>query len=408
MRWSLLPLDFAVCPPQEIAARLTSKFRLLNNGDPALPRHRTLHATLDWSYDLLNEAEQRLLRYVSVFRGGWTLEATEGISRMNADETVTALTALVDKSLIVYETASGQDRYRLLEMTRQYAAERLDAQEQTELQQRHAESFYGMARSEAAGAENIHLPEWSLLLWQERDNFRAAHAWYQQHNAEDALWLEFFLYTARIWPSENDREWVGKLQREPMPPTMTGLLITYCVGTWALWKGHPACETILLNLLASARLCGDDAFQTYALYILSSLEEERGNYQGMLDYVEQAIAVAPREVSFSLTAVLRSRAARQLARLGRAEQAINRLQMQIQAGRRNGGWQLLSAPLCDLGGILFEQGDYAGAQNAWQECVSLAEQFYPAGLPDLLATAGGGCPGARGLRGRRALFGSGS
>ncbi len=115
----------------QIAARLADRFRLLTGGSrTALPRQRTLRASIDWSYYLLKEPERLLLQQLSVFSGGWTLEAVEGVYGGNEQEEWEILethTSLVKKSLIVAESSSGaQYRYSMLETIRQFAQEKLD------------------------------------------------------------------------------------------------------------------------------------------------------------------------------------------------------------------------------------------------------------------------------------------
>ncbi len=118
-------------PVEQIAAHLDDRFRLLTGGSrTSLPRHQTLRALIDWSYDLLDERERVLLRRLSVFAGGGTLEAAEAVCAREATavepwEVLDLLSALVDKSLVTYEEHEGAARYRLLETVRQYARDRL-------------------------------------------------------------------------------------------------------------------------------------------------------------------------------------------------------------------------------------------------------------------------------------------
>jgi predicted ATPase/class 3 adenylate cyclase len=128
-------------PVEKIAERLDDCFRLLTGGSrTALPRQQTLRALIDWSYNLLSEPERTLLRRVSVFAGGWTLEAAEAVCAGEAEcagappgplpgikawEVIDLLTSLVEKSLVMYEEQGGEARYRLLETVRQYARDRL-------------------------------------------------------------------------------------------------------------------------------------------------------------------------------------------------------------------------------------------------------------------------------------------
>jgi predicted ATPase/DNA-binding SARP family transcriptional activator len=113
----------------EIAARLDDRFRLLTGGSrAALPRYQTLRASIDWSYDLLSPAEQRLLRRLSVFTGGWVLEAAEYVGcgeGIDSDGVLDLLSQLVNKSLVTVEAGGTETRYGMLETIRQYAQEKL-------------------------------------------------------------------------------------------------------------------------------------------------------------------------------------------------------------------------------------------------------------------------------------------
>jgi non-specific serine/threonine protein kinase len=167
----------------EVSSRLDDRFWLLTGGSrTALPRHQTLRALIDWSYDLLNPEEQIVLDRLSVFAGGWTLEAAEAVtSRGDAGEwqVLDHLAALVGKSLVQAEEVYGSTRYRLLETVRHYAAERLAHRGGSELgQTRAAHRDNYLAVVETAGA---HLRGPDEAVWLDRlevefDNIRAALA----------------------------------------------------------------------------------------------------------------------------------------------------------------------------------------------------------------------------------------
>lgn len=118
--------------PEQIAARLDDRFRLLTGGSrTALPRQQTLRALIDWSYDLLDESEQWFFRQLAVFVGGWTLEAAEqvadrsGFGNPAGPDALTLLAGLVNKSLVVVDEGEAITRYRYLETVRQYAGDKL-------------------------------------------------------------------------------------------------------------------------------------------------------------------------------------------------------------------------------------------------------------------------------------------
>jgi len=159
-------------PPAELAARLEDRFRLLAGGARALdPRQQTLRATVDWSWDLLEERDRRLLRRLSVFSGGWTVAAAEAVCGGGDGEVLDGLFRLVDRSLIV---ARGGDpaRFTMLETLRAYGAERLaEAGEAEALAARH--TAWCLALAEEAAAHRTARP-WLRRVAADYDNLRAA------------------------------------------------------------------------------------------------------------------------------------------------------------------------------------------------------------------------------------------
>ncbi len=166
----------------QIAARLGDRFRLLGRGPHAAPaRQQTLRATVDWSYDLLSSAERALFNRLSVFVGGWTLEAAETVC---ADEVVPSaeivhlLGRLVDRSLVVAEDQSGVMRYRLLETLRQYGAEQVaHVGENAHLRDRHRQWCATLAEQGERDIWRADQLACVRYLALEHDNVRAALAW---------------------------------------------------------------------------------------------------------------------------------------------------------------------------------------------------------------------------------------
>ncbi len=173
-----------VLTAEQIAARLDDRFRLLTGGSRTdVPRQQTLRATMDWSYDLLTAQERAVFRRVSVFAGGWTLEAAEPICSGNSVATsdiLDLLAQLVDKSLVMVETQGGEARYHLLETVRQYGWDRLqESGEAADVRRRHRDWFLALAEQ---AFERLRGPEqqvWLERLTAEHDNLRAALGWSQ-------------------------------------------------------------------------------------------------------------------------------------------------------------------------------------------------------------------------------------
>ncbi|WP_240506662.1 BTAD domain-containing putative transcriptional regulator [Thermoactinospora rubra] len=162
----------------QLAHRLDDRFRLLTSGSrTALPRHKTLRAVVDWSWDLLTEAERHVLRRLSVFSGGASLEAAErvcGGEELAGEQVLDVLTALIDKSLVL---ADGEDapRYRMLETIREYAAHRLAEAGQAEPARRaHLAYFTELAETADPHLRRAEQLEWLATLKAEHDNITTA------------------------------------------------------------------------------------------------------------------------------------------------------------------------------------------------------------------------------------------
>ena len=167
---------------EEIAVRLDDRFRLLTSGSRSvLPRHRTLRTLVDWSYDLLDERQRRLLARLAVFAGGWTLDAAEeicaGWSGLDPEDLLDLLTGLVEQSLVQVDAREGSSRYTWLETLREYALERLRAGgEEAQALRRHRDYFLQFAE---ARAQRLDAPDQArslAALQQEYGNLRAALA----------------------------------------------------------------------------------------------------------------------------------------------------------------------------------------------------------------------------------------
>jgi hypothetical protein len=146
---------------------------------------------IDWSYDLLSEAERTLLRRLSVFAGGWTLEAAEAVCAgegLERDDVLDLLTQLVNKSLVIPDRESDTGaRYRLLETIRQYARERLLEAGGGEVRERHLDYFLKFAEQTEPELRGPHQVAWLDWLEKEIDDVRAALEWAMEINIEAGL-----------------------------------------------------------------------------------------------------------------------------------------------------------------------------------------------------------------------------
>jgi predicted ATPase/DNA-binding winged helix-turn-helix (wHTH) protein len=169
----------------EIADRLEDRFRLLTGGASATERHQTLMATMRWSHELLAPEEQRMLRRLSVFAGGCSLDAAAAVGDAADDyEALRLLSALHDKSLVTVERGAGRPRYGMLETVRQYAHRQLEDQgEADDARRRHAEHYLRLAEAAAPHLRGSQQSVWMARLRDEHENLVAAMTWFTQERA---------------------------------------------------------------------------------------------------------------------------------------------------------------------------------------------------------------------------------
>lgn len=276
---------------EQIAARLDDALQLLTGGRrTAVPRHRTLRAAIDWSFDLLSDQERVLLRRLSVFVGGWTLQAVQAIcagSGLEEDEIFELLSRLVEKSLVEVQDRGEETRFRLLQTIRQYSRERLlESGELGAIRTRHLHHYLGLL--EAAGPHlgymlsDPEFDEWFGLLDPEEDNLRAAARWSlqqeQMSSAERAalteaglrlLSLQHVLWFARGSFSEGRMCLTQLLEEGADVPPPTRALALLTAGYLACWQGDFAAgRPPLEEALARFERLKDDsgiAFATHGL-----------------------------------------------------------------------------------------------------------------------------------------------
>jgi predicted ATPase/DNA-binding SARP family transcriptional activator len=285
---------------EQIAARLDDPLRLLTGGNrTATPRQRTLRGALDWSYELLVGFERVLFRRLSVFAGGFSLEAAETVSSgegIEEEDVLDLLSRLVDKSLVVSEaTGDGGVRYRMLEPVRQYAQERLEESgEGDALRGRHAAFFLALAEVAESKLVEPDQVSWFERLEREHDNLRAA-----LRNALDrgkvepglrvggAIWRFWY---ARGHLSEG-RRWLEEALAQPgTAPARAKALRGAGALAWAQGD-YARAETLFEESLALRRELGDRQGVAEAINGLASVARDRGEYARARALFEVNLAV---------------------------------------------------------------------------------------------------------------------
>jgi non-specific serine/threonine protein kinase len=273
---------------EELSQRLDQRFALLSDGSrTALPRHRTLRSTIDWSYDLLTNVEQGMLRRVSVFAGGWTLAATEHVctgDRIEKSDAIRLLTSLADKNLIITEENGGVTRYRMLETIRQYALDRLrETGEEARWRNRHFAWVLALAEESFEPLTGPDQGLWLDRMARELDNFRAALRWAIEQKLPDAFRMAPNL--SRWWVRRahltEAREWfsrlLGVIPRDQAKRDRGRALSA--VGNLALYQGdHDEAERLFRESLALSRELNDARRSAYTQTNLALLALARGRY----------------------------------------------------------------------------------------------------------------------------------
>ncbi|HSL47057.1 MAG TPA: tetratricopeptide repeat protein [Anaerolineales bacterium] len=269
---------------EQIKERLDDTFRLLTGGSrTALPRQQTLRGTIDWSYKLLSEEERRVLRSLSMFVGGWTLDAAEFIC--DSANMLDLLTHLVDKSLVAVDREHiYEPRYYLLETIRQYAREKLaESGEGERIRGRHLDYFLKLAQRaepELYGAGQI---EWSQKLEDEHENLRAALEWSLQEDISKGQQLTAALLESWVLnghPSEG-YEWLNKmLAMNPEEKTLVRAKLLSGAGWLAFWLslGEQIVERFCDASIVLFRQLGDDQSAAFPITTLAHLARARSDY----------------------------------------------------------------------------------------------------------------------------------
>jgi predicted ATPase/DNA-binding SARP family transcriptional activator len=294
----------------EIASRLDDRFGLLTSGSrAALPRHQTLRATIDWSYDLLTDLEKTLFRRMTVFAGGFTLEGVESVcsdDRLKRGEILDLLGRLVDKSLVVVEQSlSSATRYRMLETIREYGRQKLEeAGESVDLQSRHLEYFVGLAEEAERNTFGAASVKYHRMLDEELDDIRTAMEWsIQTHQATMAYRLAAALFYFWYNRSPLGGEWLGQLNKalsllEGLERTSARAKALNAMGFfyWAyVIPANPRRE--LAEALSIGRELGDKIIIARSLCNLGLIESTEGRYVEARSLFEQSLELF-RELGF--------------------------------------------------------------------------------------------------------------
>jgi predicted ATPase/class 3 adenylate cyclase/DNA-binding CsgD family transcriptional regulator len=399
---------------EQIAKRLDDRFRLLTGGSrTAFERQQTLRATIDWSYNLLLPAEQVFFRRLSVFVGGWTLEAVESVCKggsVKSEDVLNLMEQLINKSLVMVEEAGHESRYHMLETIRQYANERLvESRESDALRNRHLEFFLQLAMETEPilyGREQV-----SCLnrLEEELDNFRAALEWsLEEGDAESGLRLATELW--RFWVMRD--HWSEGYDRLKKALSGGGSM-SAATRANALGRAGELANMCFIDSVETHILCTegltlcreleDEESTAFTLYSFGNLFYSQGNYAKGSSLFEESLTIYRKlNDKWGIALVLDMLSHISLMQSNLASARMLREECLAIFRELGDYWDLMRA-LHNYGEMARFEGDYARAKVLYEEARALGRELGVAKMYLVSQLMGLGYAVLRGGDGRHAL-----
>jgi predicted ATPase/DNA-binding NarL/FixJ family response regulator/DNA-binding XRE family transcriptional regulator len=370
---------------EQIAQRLDDRFRLLTSGvRTASARQQTLRATVEWSYDLLDERERLVFERLAAFAGGAHLEAAEDVCsglQIEPDDVLDLLARLIAKSLVSAGTSpDGTRRYQLLETLRQFAAERLrDRGDSKQTHQRHAACFLHLA--EQAAPQAFDADPALDRLEREHDNLRAALRWLiERPDADRAQRLGVAL--GRLWfyrgYATEGRKWLDELLVMPggSAPTHARTELCYRAGMLGWVQGDTvAAEVVLEEGMELARQIGDSAVQSQLLFALGHVARTRGAPVEADTHYEAAAALARSGGHRRHEAIALQGLAWVAYDQGNYANARRWLEEVVRIATELGATSVLLQSLSILGDVCRQQGDHTAARSLAEQALIAAREL---------------------------------
>lgn len=369
----------------QVLERLRDRFRLLVGGDRAvLPRHQTLRAAIDWGYELLTTEERALLAWLSVFAGGWDLEAAEAVTSSGAvkrDEVLDLVTRLVDTSLVTVDTREDRARYAMLETIRQYAWERLsETGEAPAALAAHTAWFTALAERARSHWQGPEEAAWAGRLARDDDNLRVVLQRETGDGGDPRVGARLCAALTHFWIRRGHivegRRWVdASLARSAVLSAPERAEAITSAGRLAAYDGDLSMARARLEESASMyRALGDHDGLCRALGSLSNVLVTAGEYERASEIATETLAIA-REIGdwqrVSIALVSCGSLALAVSRYSDAERFLReRLAIcRVHETRAD-----LVTTLLQLSGCVGRLGRLDEAEDLMDECVAIARR----------------------------------
>ena len=385
--WRLAGLPLAL----ELAAakaRLLEPAALLSRLDQALStawardlpeRQRTMRATLDWSYDLLSEPEQRLFRCLSVFAGGFTLEAAEAVGASEEpEEVLDLLGALVEHSLVLVQPPEegGEARCGMLELVRQYASEKLEESEEgEETRRRHAAFFLDLAERatpELWGARQV---GWLGILERENENLEAAISLSLEDGEAETVARFCWALGVFWWTRGHHREghrWAEAALGGELPPGLRSRVLTVAGGMAYARGDHGAAEARWGEALRISADAGDTLAEGYARHGIGMLEMGRSEFAAAASCFRTVFPIFEERGEGLMASLALTLTGTSLLAQGDLGGARRMFEEGLESARRWGNAVGTYVALYNLAQLALARGDLGPAADALEEGVGLS------------------------------------
>jgi non-specific serine/threonine protein kinase len=387
---------------EQISEKLKDPLGLLTTGSRAAPaRHQTLRAALQWSYELLSEPEQKLLGRLSVFAGGWTLEAAERVgagSGIEECEVLDLLSSLVNKSLVIAEASSvgaGALRYGMLEPVRQFGREKLEeSPEAPEVLRRHAEHYLALAETAEPELLGANQGRWLRRLRTEFGNLRGALSWSLEPGDEESERAELRLrLAAALWwfwgleGFEEGKRWLQTaLEKDPGGSPAARAKALGGLGFILLFQqDYGRAIAALEETIALYKELGDESGAAFALANLGYAMLHGGYRERVAAFIQESEALMRADLDGHARAYLRMiLAAVELLKKGDLGSVVAQLEESLALCRELGDMRLVAMSLLLLGIIELARDDLdrgatlleEGARIPWELKDRLCGVYY--------------------------------
>jgi len=368
----------------QLSQRLDERFRLLTGGDrAALPRQQTMRAAIEWSYELLAEEEKTLFRRLSIFQGGWMLEASAAVcsdEMLDEFSILEKLSSLASKSLVVVDFHAETQRYRLFESLRQYGLERLKQRGEFDVAaRRHAEYFAQWGRQIRSTWSTIPEFLWHAQVDAEIDNIRAALGWSLMQRNSPMLGVAL---AENLWPFWigrdllEGRRWLEKSQSEVDPSANPALSLAISLAMTRLMTGAYRKQQLAATeqALTVARALGDEPMLVRAIFYCAEALVSRNRLDEAEPLLMESLELA-RRLGDRLRAAAALHALGEIYRKrGLFDRARELMSQALQMGEVIGGHNR-AISLIDFAYLEKLEGNLTRATELAQEAHRICEQL---------------------------------